>query len=233
MTQRYFVESPIAAGPVWLVGDEAHHMLRVMRLQIGDSVRLFDGTGREYVAEICSVGRDRVELTIKSAEQVDRELPGELIVAVALPKGDRQRVLIEKLVELGVTAIVPLATSRSVAQFSDGVRTRLERIVIEASKQCGRNRLMQIAAPEKCSEFFAQNPSATKLITHPDGKSLRDVSWRAPCVVAIGPEGGFTTDEIESATKCGWECVNLGPRILRTETAAIFAAVIAADRISK
>ncbi len=233
MTHRYFFESPITAGSARLVGDEAHHMLRVMRLKVGDSVQLFDGTGYEYLAEICSVGRDWVELTIKSSEVVDRELSVELIVAVAIPKGDRQRVLIEKLVELGVTTLVPLATSRSVAQFSENARTRLERIVIEASKQCGRNRLMQLAAPEHCREFFAKNLRSTNLIAHPGGKSLREVIWQAPCVVAIGPEGGFTTDEIESATQCGWECVNLGPRILRTETAAIFAAAIAAERISK
>ncbi len=147
MSERYFVDKTISGGRVALNGPEAHHLIHVMRAAPGLNVVLFDGSGAEFPAVVQRVGRSDVELAVLSRELVDRELPFDLTLATALPKGDRQKWLVEKAVELGVTRLVPLRTQRAVAQPVEQALARLRRAVIEASKQCGRNRLMPIDAP--------------------------------------------------------------------------------------
>jgi 16S rRNA (uracil1498-N3)-methyltransferase len=170
------------------------------------------------------VGKRDAELEIIARRDISRELPRELTLAVALPKGERQKWLVEKLTELGVTRLVPLITERGVAEPTASAIERLQRGVIEASKQCGRNRLMEIAQPRQAGDLFANWPqSATRLIADPAGISpLRPADSAA--IVAVGPEGGFTPGEQDSARKSGWQTVSLGPRILRVETAALALA---------
>ncbi len=252
MPPRFFVEQPIAADIVELVDTEAHHLLHVLRAKTGDLVTLFDGSGREFAGQVGRLRRSTVELHILSQRLVDRESPRRLVVGVALPKGDRQRWLVEKLVELGVAECVPLETSRGVAQPEGGTREKLRRAVIEASKQCGRNRLMAIATPLTWSQFVASAPNAAiRRVAHPrtfwpepvpsepggGGETLGEFvatvcsSDAQPVVyAAVGPEGGFSADEIEVALAAGWRLVSLGGRILRIETAAmtLATAVVAA-----
>ena len=241
MTERYFVASRIAGPAATLAAAEAHHLAHVMRAKPGDRVVLFDGTGGEYIAEVARVERSTVQLAVLSHDPVERALGVAITVACSLPKGDRQRWLIEKLTELGCTSVVPLSSDRGVAQPTAEALERLRRTVIEASKQCGRNRLMQIAAPRIARDFFAQpSAGACRLIAHPEAAgSLRDVlserasPQNAPVdyVLAIGPEGGFTDDEAQLATGAGWTAVNLGAPILRVETAAVaLAAAVALMR---
>ena len=142
---RFFSVTPIDGDRAIIEGNELQHMAKVMRLKPGDTVALFDGSGMEFEATIDSIDRSSAQLDIVSATEVDRELPFELVVGVALPKGDRQQWLVEKCVELGVTQLVPLSTTRGVAQPKDKALQRLERWVVSASKQCRRNRLMQVA----------------------------------------------------------------------------------------
>ena len=162
-------------------------------------------------------------------------MPFELVVGVSLPKGDRQKWLVEKLTELGVTTLVPLVTERGVAQPTASALDRLRRSVIEAAKQCGRNRLMKIAEPQAWTEYLSQHPSGNqsrRLVAHFGGLPLSSIDFTQAIEthLAIGPEGGFTDDEIAAATAAGWQIVDLGPRILRVETAAIaLAAVVAAS----
>jgi 16S rRNA (uracil1498-N3)-methyltransferase len=173
-----------------------------------------------------------VELSILSRESVNRELPFDLTLGVALPKGDRQKWLVEKAVELGVTRIVPLRTQRGVAQPVEQALVRLRRAVIEASKQCGRNRLLQIEQPRSWPDFVADAGStACRLVAHPGGQTgLGSLSVGDICL-GIGPEGGFAEDEVALAVAAGWSSVGLGPRILRVETAALaLTAVIASAR---
>jgi 16S rRNA (uracil1498-N3)-methyltransferase len=195
-------------------------------------VTLFDGTGQEFTARIIECRRRDVRLQVESSQFISREPKLSITLGVALPKGDRQRWLVEKAVELGVASLVPLVTERSVAQPTAAV-TRLERAVIEASKQCGRTRLMHIAQPLGSREFFASLPglkdaATLRLCAHPAGE--RNVPTPGDKVVrirlAIGPEGGFTEDELTSARECGWTPVSLGPRVLRVETAALALAAI-------
>src|SRR3972149_595754 len=152
MSDRFFSSQPIASEHVTLAGPEAHHLLHVMRAKVGEQVTLFDGSGAEFDAEIARCGRSEVDLRVLERREIDRELAFELVIGVPLPKGDRQKWLVEKLTELGVTELVPLVTERGVAQPTDSALERLERGVIEAAKQCGRNRLMGAVMRQVCEQ---------------------------------------------------------------------------------
>ena len=231
MADRYFVETPILGPRAVLVGDEAHHLLHVMRAKPGQQVTVFDGSGAEFAARVERLSRNEVELAVEERVEVDRESPLHLTLAVALPKGDRQRWLVEKAVELGIARVVPLETSRGVAQPVEKALGRLRRTVIEASKQCGRNRLMEIgepqtwlalaaaAAPAGCLRVLADPAGAAKL-----SDVLRNRLELSGVQAAIGPEGGWTEAELGLARAHGWQIVGLGPRILRVETAALAIA---------
>jgi 16S rRNA (uracil1498-N3)-methyltransferase len=232
MSDRFFSSTPITADRTTLDGPEAHHLSHVMRAAPGERLTLFDGSGAEFEAEVVTVRRSAVELRVIERHQIDRELPFPLEVGVALPKGDRQKWLVEKLTELGVTSLVPLVTERGVAQPTAGAIERLHRTVIEASKQCGRNRLMRITEPQAWLEWIAAEPpaqSCRRLVAHSGGQPVTAVDLQTPQAtqLAIGPEGGLTQSEMSAATATGWQLVDLGPRILRVETAAVvFAAAV-------
>jgi len=244
MTQRYFVESPITSERALLEGGEAHHLLRVMRCQPGDSVVLFDGSGSEFTAEVASTTRTTVEMTILDRASVDRELPIDVTLGVTMPKGDRQRWLVEAATQLGVRRLVPLITEHSVVRPGGSSLSRLRRTVVEASKQCGRNRLMVIAEPVAWLEFVnkthrtsADQPARVRrLLAHPLGGSAANRLPRLDdppaqqAYLAVGPEGGLATHEVEAALTAGWQLVHLGPRILRIETAALAMIALATWR---
>jgi len=229
MSERFFVSSPISGSRAMLIGAEAHHLSHVLRAKPGQMVIALDGSGDEFSARIQSIGRSAVELEILERHSVNRESSVRLTLAVALPKGERQRWLVEKAVELGVAQIIPLASERGVAQPTESAIERLRRAVIEASKQCGRNRLMEIAESREWKELAATDAEATRLMAHPGGIPLREAmapiaSSDQRIVAAIGPEGGFTNEEVNQGIAAGWTSVDLGPRILRVETAAIAIA---------
>jgi 16S rRNA (uracil1498-N3)-methyltransferase len=235
MSDRFFSESAISDERATLAGTEAHHLLHVMRAGVGDRVTLFDNSGAEFAAEIATCGRSEVQLLILDRSEVNRELPFKLVTGVSLPKGDRQKWLVEKLTELGVTTLVPLVTERGVAQPTAGALDRLRRSVIEAAKQCGRNRLMKIAEPQTWKAFLSEKPcdgQSRSLVAHFDGTPTNDINFSEAIEtqLAVGPEGGFTEEEVAAAISAGWQIVDLGPRILRVETAAVvLAAVVAAS----
>jgi 16S rRNA (uracil1498-N3)-methyltransferase len=172
-------------------------------------------------------------LTVVSRTQVSRELPVAIHLGVALPKGDRQTWLVEKAVELGVAALTPLKTKRGVAQPFERTLTRLRRSVIEASKQCGRTRLMQINEPQLLADYLRLASGPVRWLAHPGGQAAAEAvklrrhpapeSW-----LAIGPEGGFADDEVQAALAAGWQAIDLGPRLLRVETAAVYLAALVA-----
>jgi 16S rRNA (uracil1498-N3)-methyltransferase len=258
MADRYFADEPISGDRLILRGDEAHHLIHVMRVSRGAPVTVFDGSGAEFSTVVEGIGRTEVEMAVTARQEIDRELPFELCLAVALPKGDRQKWLVEKAVELGVARLVPLQTRRAVPQLGEQGFRRLRRTVVEASKQCGRNRLMVIDRTEAWSELVLDTAGEPcRLLAHPGGgeSGARRVEggtgwdprsaprplvgeWpgvrAARVFAAIGPEGGFTDEEVASALAAGWQVVDLGPRILRIETAAIFlAARIVAQHVAR
>ena len=225
MAERFYTSDPLGEGEYVLTGPEAHHLATVRRFTAGDRVTLFNGDGRDYPAEVVTLGKKSAVLNVFAPTAVERELPFPLVVASALPKGDRGDFLIEKLTELGVTRFVPLITTRSVVVPKESVTEKLSRAVIEASKQCGRNRLMVVDPPQKWEAFLSRTDLPDRRIVLHTGPGVPALTDHGGVVVAVGPEGGFTEEEIAAALAKGWIAASLGPRVLRVETAAIAAAV--------
>jgi 16S rRNA (uracil1498-N3)-methyltransferase len=231
MSQRYFLTTPPAGSRAILAGDEARHVVRVMRAQPGTGLEVFDGEGQWWAATVLGIERGLVQLELGECHCEPITGPN-LTLAVALPKGDRQKWLIEKLTELGVTRLIPLRTVRGVAEPTAAAVERLRRGVIEACKQCGRCRLLQIAEANTLESLATLQPTAQRLLADPGGLPLAaaTTSTGGDLLVAIGPEGGFTVEEIATAEAAGFQRVSLGPHILRIETAAI--AMAAAYRLT-
>lgn len=242
MVARFYVPENLKAGKLSLDGSEFHHMIRVTRHQVGDTVRLFDGTGREADAEITFTSRHAATLQVGKVQAIPELDQPQLILAVALPKSSRAAWLVEKAVELGVSRIVPLKTTRSVVDARESKLDTLRSNIVSACKQCGRSRLMTIDSTINWGEFVdAEMQDNIACVAHPGGvpftESLvssitteatrsRKNSSAKSVVVAIGPEGGFTIDEVTHAATRGARLVSLGPRILRVETAALAAASV-------
>ncbi len=226
MADRFFTPDPLGPGEYVLTGPEAHHLVAVRRFAEGDEVVLFNGDGHEYPSHILSVGKRTVTLAVLAPIAPDRELAFPLVVGSALPKGDRADFLIEKLTELGVTRFVPLLTTRAVVQPKGSVVEKFARMVIEASKQCGRNRLMQIDPPQKWNDFVARTDLPGARVVLHTGPDVEQMNARGGNAIAVGPEGGFTEEEVATAVGCGWRVASLGSRVLRVETAALAAAAL-------
>jgi 16S rRNA (uracil1498-N3)-methyltransferase len=234
---RFFTPAGLAADTAELTGPEAHHLLHVLRLGVGDDVELFDGRGVQAVGQVEAATRQAVRLRIISQPASSRAKTRSLILATAMPKGDRFGWLVEKATELGVERLIPLITQRSVVDAGVGKLDKVRRTVIEACKQCGRNDLMTIAPPAPWSDVVAREfvvPDRLILVAHPGGDpwSAATPSAMQQTLIAIGPEGGFTDEETELAQRHGARLVHLGANVLRIETAAIAAVaglVLATD----
>jgi len=230
MAERFYINSAIELGPVRLEGPEAHHLAAVCRLRPGDQVYLFNGDGRQYLATVDAVQQKGVDLNVVNAEAPTRELGFPLEVAAPLPKLDRASFLVEKLTELGATSFVPLRTDRSVVHPRETRLEKLQRTVVEASKQCGRNVLMRVEPLVNWEDYVRRDElPRNRLLAHPGAERG---AWILPQVstggyaVAVGPEGGFSDEEVTLAQAAGWQLVSLGPRILRVETAALMLAAL-------
>jgi 16S rRNA (uracil1498-N3)-methyltransferase len=226
---RVYCPDPVVDGRLTLTGEEAHHLIRVRRVVPGELVTVFDGRGAAFRAEVREVGRDRAELIVVGEPVADRPAACVLTLATAVPKGDRFDWLVEKATELGVARLVPLITERSVVDPRGGKLDRLRRRVIEASKQCGRNRLMELASPIDWPGYLHAEAAPARLLAHPGG--LPAGAWAPPAkgeqaALAVGPEGGFTPDEIEAARAAGWREFGLGPTVLRIETAGLAGSAV-------
>jgi 16S rRNA (uracil1498-N3)-methyltransferase len=223
MPERFYCPEAASSGRLVLEGDEARHLARVRRVAPGETVEVFDGRGFATRAEVRSVAKDGVELQPVGTPLPDRSAPLTLTLATAVPKGDRFDWLVEKATELGVGRLIPILSERSVVDPRATKLERLRRVVVEASKQCGRNRLMTIEAPVSFANLLAIAGDDLKLIAHPTGHTHDD--WPAPegraCLLAIGPEGGFTKSEVGQARESGWFVLGLGATLLRVETAGL------------
>jgi len=229
MAERFYLPDNLTPGQFTIAGPEAHHMCQVLRLQIGDLITLFNGDGHEYPARIVTIKKSQVELSVLEQRTVQRERSRAVTIACPLPKGDRAAFLVEKLTELGVTRYQPLRTGRSVVHPGEGKMEKLCRYVIEASKQCGRNVLMDVEPLSTWEDLVCQ-PGL------PEARFLADVSGTIPLnssaalqgneiIIVLGPEGGWSAEEIALGVQHHWQVVTLGPTILRIETAALAAAV--------
>lgn len=240
---RIYVAQPLAAGGEALLdGPSAAHVGRVLRLQPGAPLVLFDGRGGEYAGEIIEVAKRRVRVRLDAPQDLERESPLPLTLLQCLTRGEKMDLIVQKATELGAARIVPVAAERSVVQLraADAGR-RLQHwsaIAISACEQCGRNRLPRIEAPQPLAEALRAAPhAALRLLLEPQaprslaqGVGALDAGASARGIaVLIGPEGGFTEAEGALARSEGFQACRFGPRILRTETAAI--AVLAALQV--
>ena len=243
MVSRFFVENNLKSGTLNCDGSEFHHMIRVTRHSVGDEVRLFDGTGREADAQITFISRHSATLKVDKIETIPEVETSQLVLAIAMPKSSRSGWLVEKAVELGVSYIQPIGTSRGVVNPRETRIENLRQSIVSACKQSGRSRLMEIKPPMTWSDFLNNRiPNNVVAIAHPggmpfNGSLIADLTTQADrlsaknngskdIIVGIGPEGGFTVEEVTQAVTRGARLVSLGQRILRVETAALTVAAI-------
>src|SRR5262245_5875464 len=246
MARRRFYAPPEAfsadRASVMLTGDETRHLRDVLRLRHGDKIHVFDGAGHEFHCEVQKISRDTTHANVISeVPPACPESPLDLTLAVALLKGEKFDLVVQKATELGVTRVIPTLTSRSEIKIragGDGDRkySRWQRIVLEATKQCGRARLMTIESPLTFSRLIDDpgTPDAFRwMFAERGGASLAETLQHGSpdkLVALIGSEGGWTGEEIAQAFDAGWKIVTLSGRILRAETAAMVIAAILEHR---
>lgn len=236
MTHRRFYARPeaIDKGFITLAADESRHLRDVLRLNISDEVFVFDGEGTEYACVITETGRGKSPARLEVREKVAPPSPESklsLTLAVALLKGEKFDLVVQKATELGVNRVIPVTTARADVRLrdaSDSARrvTRWHRLAIEASKQSGRARIPVIDSPMTFSSLLEIEKPNDKCVMFSErqGRGLVEVFAEAnpqSLIAVVGPEGGWEDDEIGQARDAGWEIVTLGGRTMRAETAAI------------
>ncbi|HKZ73402.1 MAG TPA: 16S rRNA (uracil(1498)-N(3))-methyltransferase [Steroidobacteraceae bacterium] len=234
---RVYVDVPLGTGrTAELGGDAANHVLRVLRLRAGDALTLFDGRGGEYAARIAGMRRAGVTVEVGEHAALERESPLDLTLVQGMARGERTDFIIQKATELGVTRIVPVASERSVVRLeAEQARRKLAHwraVAVAACEQCGRNRLPAIEEPRKFADALAQEADVRLLLDPQAGTPLAArVRGARRIALLVGPEGGFTDLETGLALRAGFQPSRTGPRVLRTETAAV-AAIAAIQAIA-
>ena len=243
---RVFVEGELQFGSVVeLPRETGAHLAKVLRARSGDEVVLFNGDGREFTGAIEKVQGTRVSASIGAARSMDRESPFQLTLVQCVPRGDRMDFIVQKATELGVVRIVPVLSQRSVVRLDEDQSTSKQAhwraVAVSACEQCGRNRLPSVDAPLPLLSYLGGLALATagevlRLVLAPEraqrterGAGAIDMASSqsaSRAEIAIGPEGGFTPEELEAFDLSAFSRVRLGPRVLRTETAAIAAIVV-------
>lgn len=231
---RVYVDAALEVGTrITLTGGAAGHLTRVLRLRPGAAVTLFNGRGGEHAASIERVQGNAVTVAVGEHEAIERESPFPLTLAQGVSRGERMDLVVQKATELGVSRLVPVLTERSVVRLDDEQGDRKSShwraIAIAACEQCGRNRLPEVALPVQLREFLRQPAGdSVRLLLSPSAtRRIEAVPRPASGVtVLIGPEGGLSDAEQEDVLTAGFTAANLGPRVLRTETAAIAALTL-------
>lgn len=227
--RRFLVPELVDESEPEIRGAEAHHLREVLRLKAGDEIVLFDGRGHSYRARLTRIDR-RSARTERLEPLPALESPLALTLAVAVPKGEGLSHVVQKATELGASSIIPLLTDRTTVQSRrsiEGKLARWQRIAVEACKQCGRSAIPRIAEPLDFGELLRPGGDfEVRILLHADGGAIASSPVARSCLVAIGPEGGWSRPEVEAARAAGFHSWRLGPRTLRTETAAIAAVAL-------
>lgn len=236
MTTRIYYPEIIHDENILLEGSGAHHLITVLRKKIGEEIILFDGDNAEYHTVINQIDKKRLWLTLKCKKNINRESPLSIHLIQAISKGDRMDWVVQKAVELGVARITPVITQHGAVKLdAERMAKKVEHwqnIAVSACEQCGRNYVPKIEAIVTFSDLFQEKmlESSEKWILHPEqGKIPLSPPLKKggnAITLLIGPEGGFSSEEVQKACSAGYQAMSLGPRILRTETAAITAIAI-------
>ena len=229
MTPRLYVEAALQPNAsVELPEAAAHHIARVLRLRAGERVVLFDGRGGEYEAVLAASDRGRVVAETGEHRPLERESPLAVTLMQAISSGEKMDFTVQKAVELGVAAVHPVLSGRSVVRLNGerGAKklAHWRRIAIAACEQCGRNRIPEIAEPVALDRY--RPPAGAKILLSPSGSARLAALAGNPLVLAAGPEAGFDEDEARLLERAGFTAARLGPRVLRTETAALAALAV-------
>lgn len=235
---RFYVTEPLSVGENFSLPDTTfRHAIQVLRLNAGEPLILFNGKGGEYQAKLTSVSKRSATVLVESYSPVDSESPLHLTLAIAVIKPDKMDFALQKAVELGVTHIQPLITQRSVIRIgkekADKKTQHWEGIVQAACEQSGRTYLPPMDTPQTLQSWLENPFIGTRIILAPsDYPRINALSEDLPTPIAllIGPEGGFTEEEVELCVKAGVTAVSLGPRILRAETASTTALALLQHR---
>ena len=223
------VDLPVQAG---------EHLVRVLRLDRGHPLRLFDGEGREYAGEIASLAKRAVTARVLDAiEADDVESPLRITLGQGIARGEKMDWVLQKATELGVARIVPLVTDRTEVKLdAERAERRLAHwhaVLASACEQCGRNRIPEIVEPVKLHDWAAAlgDDAGLRLALDPNGDArARELVIDTQATLAVGPEGGLSDHDLATLAQAGFRGLRLGPRILRTETAGL-AAIAALQAI--
>ncbi|WP_036173377.1 16S rRNA (uracil(1498)-N(3))-methyltransferase [Massilia sp. 9096] len=234
---RFYCPQPLHPGAIVDLPETVAHHLHVVRQQPGDELVLFNGAGGQAHARLAEIGKRRATAEVVAIEAIEAELPYPITLAQGLPEGSKMDWIVEKAVELGVAAIVPLAARRSVVKLAgeraDKRLAHWQAVVVSASEQCGRNRLAEVAPLQAFDRWIAQPASeVTRILLSPRADAslaawARVTPARASCLL-VGPEGGWSAEEEEAAIQAGAVPLSMGPRVLRTETAGLAALAMLA-----
>jgi 16S rRNA (uracil1498-N3)-methyltransferase len=220
-----------ANAAVELESGPSQHLSRVLRMKVGDSLILFDGRGGQYPATISALDRKTVTAVTGEFEAIERESGLQLQLGIAVSRGDRMDWVVQKATELGVSSIAPLLSERTELRL-DGDRgdrklRHWQQVATSACEQCGRNRLPEILPPQSLGQWLRTVQADIRLVLHHTAKNT-DPGSSSPATAAllVGPEGGLSPAEIDAAENAGFSSLQLGPRVLRTETAPLAAIAI-------
>lgn len=229
LTRVHVADGLLPGTVVELPRDTAAHLAKVLRARSGDEIVLFSGDGREFIGHIESVRGSRVTASVGNGRDIDRESPFSITLVQCVPRGDRMDMIVQKATELGVTRIVPVISRRGVVRLdaaqAESKAAHWRAVMVSACEQCGRNRLPVIETPIPLLHHLGSSSgTSARLVLEPDTRPCAaDLEPGAAAEVAIGPEGGFADEELDALDIAGFVRIGLGPRILRTETAAIAA----------
>ncbi|MBU2040158.1 MAG: 16S rRNA (uracil(1498)-N(3))-methyltransferase [Gammaproteobacteria bacterium] len=226
---RIYSAAALSSGLRTELDDQAFaHLIRVLRMNDGDPVRLFNGDGHEYAGQLCDVQKKSASVLVGDILRSEADTPLKLQLGQVVSKGDRMDFTIQKATELGISDITPLWSERCEVRLKgerlDKKMEHWQKVAISACEQSGRNHIPTIHQPQYFADWAKNNNADVRLLLHPHRqKPLRDYPQPASVALLVGPEGGFSEQEVEMAMSSGFAGLTLGPRILRTETAALAA----------
>jgi 16S rRNA (uracil1498-N3)-methyltransferase len=228
MAPRFYLDAPLRAGSVCTLSeDAAHHAIHVLRLREGEEVTLFNGRGGEFAARIASIQRLKIAIDLLQHRAVERESPLRVTLVQGMSAGEKMDSTVRKAVELGVAEVQPVLAARSVArpkgERADSRRAHWQKVAIAACEQCGRNRIPEVQPLVSIDDYRAGEGMKVLLSPQARLKLSEAIKDATAFVLAAGPEAGFTADEEAALVDAGFVPVSLGPRTLRTETAAVAA----------